>query len=200
MDLMFGSCFWPAVWTTLLMLFRGAAASHTEMPRMEWFNLSWSQVRHLLPPEAPLLHVGCGTSFWPEEMAADGLDAVHADVSVALVADLRRQRPELRFEAADARALPFTGGEFGVVVEKGMLDALLRTSPAEAAAAAAELRRALRPGGALLSFTALGAALRDAEVLSEASCASQVFKELLPTAGDGPWRAQVGAHICIKAS
>uniref|UniRef100_A0A7S4V6L2 Methyltransferase type 11 domain-containing protein n=1 Tax=Alexandrium monilatum TaxID=311494 RepID=A0A7S4V6L2_9DINO len=165
-------------------------------PAHEWYNVSWPQVRHLFDAEASLLHVGCGTSSWPAAMAAEGREAVHLDGSAALVAELRRRQPELRFEVADAKALPFDDNSFDAVAEKGLLDALLLTSLADATQAALEMYRVLRPGGSLVSLTAYGGPGEEGPVLGAAPWATQVYADVLPTeSGHGP----VGAYVCTKS-
>mmetsp|Transcript_47991 Transcript_47991/g.96791 ORF Transcript_47991/g.96791 Transcript_47991/m.96791 type:complete len:140 (+) Transcript_47991:185-604(+) len=130
-------------------------------------------------------------------MAEEGFEAVHLDGSPALVEELRRRRPALRFELADARALPFGDGTFDAVAEKGLLDALLLSSLSDATQAAAEMHRVLRPGGSLVSLTAYAGPGEEGPVLGSVPWASQVFADVLPSeSGQGP----VGAYVCTKSA
>eukprot|EP00928_Gymnodinium_smaydae_P032719 TRINITY_DN23626_c0_g1_i2.p1 TRINITY_DN23626_c0_g1~~TRINITY_DN23626_c0_g1_i2.p1 ORF type:complete len:245 (+),score=62.74 TRINITY_DN23626_c0_g1_i2:85-819(+) len=182
-------------------------------PAFEWYGVPWARVRRLLPSSsatsvtgsvvAPLrvLHAGCGTSSWPEDMAIDNLDVVHLDHSAALVEELRRRHPGLRFEVADARALPFAAGSFDVVVEKGLLDALLFSGLSAATAAVEELNRVLRPGGTLISLTSLGGPGEQGPVLGATSWAQQDFVDLGivdDTSEAQATEAYAGAYVCTK--
>lgn len=89
-----------------------------------------------------VLDVACGPGFLTAAAAERGASAIGIDFSSAQVALAGRRYPELRFEVADAGALPFPDGSFDVVLSGfGMLHF------PDAGAAAAEARRVLAPGG-----------------------------------------------------
>jgi ubiquinone/menaquinone biosynthesis C-methylase UbiE len=89
-----------------------------------------------------VLDVACGPGFLAAAAAERGASTVGVDFSSAQVALARRRHSSLRFEVADAAALPFAAGSFDVVLSSfGMLHF------PNAAAAAAEARRVLAPGG-----------------------------------------------------
>jgi ubiquinone/menaquinone biosynthesis C-methylase UbiE len=101
---------------------------------------------------APVLEIGCGTGVltrvlagWPQVGEVVGVDAAPSLLARArqLAADLEN----VRFEEADARALPFEAGAFGGVV----FDSALSHIPAPERALA-EAARVLRPGGCLAAF------------------------------------------------
>ena len=102
-----------------------------------------------LRPGMRVLDVGSGTGNAALPAAAAGADVVATDVTPALLAvGERRARDRgltLRWEVADAQALPFADGEF---------DAVLSTIGAifapDHAATARELLRVCRPGGTVV--------------------------------------------------
>lgn len=94
-----------------------------------------------------LLDVACGTGEATALAAAQGAIAVGTDFSAAMLAQARRIHPALRFEQADAEALPFADAAFdAVVINFGVhhFPFPLR--------ALSEARRVLRPTGRL-AFT-----------------------------------------------
>jgi trans-aconitate methyltransferase len=97
----------------------------------------------LLQPEAGerILDLGCGTGQLTAQLAAAGANVLGVDLSEEMIAAARRQHPQLRFEIADARALPFDG-EFDSVFSNAALHWV-----EEAESAAAGIARALKPGG-----------------------------------------------------
>lgn len=104
------------------------------------------------PPHARVLEVGCGTGVltrvigrWPNVGEVVGVDPATSLLSKArtLAADL----PNIRFEEADGRSLPFDPQSFDIVV----FDSTLSHLP-QPERALAEARRVLRPGGWLATF------------------------------------------------
>jgi ubiquinone/menaquinone biosynthesis C-methylase UbiE len=105
-----------------------------------------------LPPAARVLDVACGTGVLTRALAR--LEAVESAVGVDLAPslverarELARDLPNVRYEQADARSLPFDGGSFDAVV----LDSALTHIPSPGQALA-EAFRVLRPGGRLGIF------------------------------------------------
>jgi SAM-dependent methyltransferase len=68
-----------------------------------------------------VLDVACGTGALVGAAAARGADPVGVDVSPDMVAFARARYPSLRFEVADAEALPFEDGSFEVAVAAFLL-------------------------------------------------------------------------------
>jgi ubiquinone/menaquinone biosynthesis C-methylase UbiE len=94
------------------------------------------------------LDVGCGTGFLALELAARGHRVSGIDFAPAMIAAARRKAAayglSVRFEEADAEALPFPAACFDLVVCRHLLWTLPHPQ-----AAIAEWIRVLRPGGRL---------------------------------------------------
>ncbi len=98
-----------------------------------------------------VLDAACGTGDLAFEAAARGGQVIGLDVTARMLG-LAKQRPEafqsgVRFVQGDMVALPFPDGSFAVVTTGYGL----RNVP-DLAAALAEIRRVLAPGGCLLSL------------------------------------------------
>ncbi len=91
--------------------------------------------------------LGCGPGQAAAYLHARGAEVVGVDLSEAMIAQARRLHPAIRFMQADMRTLPFADASLAGVVA---LYSLIHLPPIEIPAALLELRRALRPGGALL--------------------------------------------------
>jgi len=116
----------------------------------DWFDTPWREVSHLLPSNVgKVLHVGCGNSSWPQDMAAAKIDAVNTDKSAWLIKRMKRAHPSLQFEVVDAAAMPYQNHTFGAVVDKAMLDAIDEAPGNLSEKAVTEMYRVLRPGGVL---------------------------------------------------
>jgi ubiquinone/menaquinone biosynthesis C-methylase UbiE len=104
------------------------------------------------PPGAELLEVGCGTGVLTRVLAGIGAvgSVVGVDLAPSLVdraRELAAELPNARFEVADARALPFAGASFDVVI----FDSTLSHVP-EPERALTEAARVLRAGGVAAVF------------------------------------------------
>lgn len=106
----------------------------------------------VFPAGADVLEVGCGTGVLtrviagrPEVGAVVGVDVAASLLDKAR--ELAAHMPHVRFEEADARALPFAGESFDVAV----FDSTLSHVPAPERALA-EAFRVLRPDGILAAF------------------------------------------------
>ena len=101
-----------------------------------------------LKPGEHVLDVGSGPGFLADEMAqevgADGRVA-GVDPSESMLALAKRQTAAAEFQSGDALSLPFADETFDVVVSTQVLEYV-----EDVAAALAEARRVLRPGGRLL--------------------------------------------------
>jgi len=87
-------------------------------------------------PGETVLDVGCGPGALTAAAAARGASVTGVDLAPGMVAEARRRHPGLRFEEADAEALPFEDGSFDVA-----LGAFLVNHLPDAERAVAELRR-----------------------------------------------------------
>ncbi len=104
---------------------------------------------HLAPYEAALdridpprraLDVGTGTGAGVAAIKRrfPAADVTGVDLAPAMIAEARRAVPGVRFEVADAAALPFDDGSFDLVAQANMIPFF------------DELARVVAPGGALL--------------------------------------------------
>jgi trans-aconitate 2-methyltransferase len=102
-----------------------------------------SDVVSLLSPQPGerILDLGCGTGHLTAQIAESGAQVVGVDRSPDMIAAAREAYPNLKFEIADARNLPFRE-EFEAVFS----NATLHWVP-EAEEALRSIRRALGPGG-----------------------------------------------------
>mmetsp|Transcript_71957 Transcript_71957/g.164866 ORF Transcript_71957/g.164866 Transcript_71957/m.164866 type:complete len:113 (-) Transcript_71957:82-420(-) len=66
---------------------------------------------------------------------------------------MRLRHPTLSWVGMDARALPFGDGRLASVVEKGTMDAMLRSGEDDWLVMAREVLRVLQPGGTFLQVT-----------------------------------------------
>jgi SAM-dependent methyltransferase len=97
------------------------AAAWVEWARAPGHDSYWRFHRDLfleiLPsPSGRTLDLGCGEGRLARDLAALGHDVVGIDVVPAMVAAAREAAPEMELHVADAAALPFEDGSFGLVV------------------------------------------------------------------------------------
>lgn len=104
--------------------------------------------RLAVPPGSRLLDVGCGSGQLALMAAKDGLDVTGVDIASNLIERARaRAQAEglrVRFEEADAEALPFEDASFDVVVS--LIAAMFAPRPDFVAK---ELLRVCTPGGTI---------------------------------------------------
>jgi SAM-dependent methyltransferase len=101
-----------------------------------------------LPRDARVLDVGCGTGANGPVLAGGGRTAYGIDMSaVPLGLGGTGERGHAARLRGDARRLPFADASFDLVVALDVLEHILDDD-----AAARELRRVTRPGGALIAF------------------------------------------------
>jgi len=95
-------------------------------------------------PGERVLDVGCGTGHLTKKIAEAGANVVGVDASAAMIAEARRNFPDLQFEIADATAMHFAQS-FDAVFSNA---ALHWVRPPDAAVA--RMHEALQPGGRLV--------------------------------------------------
>ncbi len=102
-----------------------------------------SDVVSLLSPQPGerILDLGCGTGHLTAQIAESGAQVTGVDRSAEMIAAAREAYPNLKFEIADARDLPFDE-EFDAVFSNATLHWVL-----EAEGALRSIWRALRAGG-----------------------------------------------------
>ncbi|GLC33489.1 hypothetical protein PLESTB_000080400 [Pleodorina starrii] len=119
-------------------------------------------VRAFIKRTKSVLHVGCGNSNFQEGMAKDGYQVVNTDISEVVIEQMRAKHkhiPNLRYVVSDCRSMPeFLDCQFGSVIDKGTVDALLCSKDAanDIRSMFREISRVLIPGGVFLLVT-LGA-------------------------------------------
>jgi ubiquinone/menaquinone biosynthesis C-methylase UbiE len=113
---------------------------------------AWDRVLALvLPKGGPIdaLDIGCGTGFLSLEFAVRGHRVTGVDFAPAMLEAARAKAAAgghaIRYEAADAEALPFATASFDLAASRHLLWTLPHPQ-----AAIAEWIRVLRPGGRLL--------------------------------------------------
>jgi SAM-dependent methyltransferase len=99
-------------------------------------------------PGVKLLDLATGTGGVASSAAARGASVVGVDVSAPMLRVARELSPDIEFREADAHALPFSAGEFDVVV-----CALALSHFDEPSRAIREVLRVLREGGPFVAST-----------------------------------------------
>jgi SAM-dependent methyltransferase len=99
-----------------------------------------------LPPDAPVIEVGCGDGSFTLDLARHSSRVTGIDLSAGQIAENIRRFPGIRFQQHDvAEPFPFAEGEFEVAWCSEVLEHLF-----DPAFALREMHRILRPGGRLL--------------------------------------------------
>ncbi len=109
----------------------------------------WEHGRGVIDLLAPkpgerILDIGCGTGQLTAEIARSGATVTGVDSSTGMIAQARRNYPELRFELADVCSLSYDG-EFDAVFSNAALHWVKRADDAAGA-----MSRALKAGGRLV--------------------------------------------------
>lgn len=95
------------------------------------------------PRPLDILDAGCGSGYGADLLATEGGHHVTGfDLSLEAVSFATRRAPAARFARGTCAALPFRDGSFDLVVNVDNIEHV-----EDAAAAVAEMRRVLRPGG-----------------------------------------------------
>jgi trans-aconitate 2-methyltransferase len=92
-------------------------------------------------PGQRVLDLGCGTGHLTAQLAAAGAEVLGIDRSAEMIAQARRNHPQLRFQVADARDFSFPA-PFDAVLSNAVLHWI---RPPEQVVGC--VRRALKPGG-----------------------------------------------------
>lgn len=114
-----------------------------------------------------VLEVGSGVGgelAWLLELGARPEDLVGVDLLADRVAEARIEHPDLRFEVADGQRLEFPKAAFDLVLALTLFSSIL--DPVRRSAVAAEMRRLLRPGGAILWYDVRVGNPRNANLLA----------------------------------
>ena len=128
-----------------------ALIDHLARLRAPWDALARRVVRAVLakflpPSPAPVVEIGAGggalRDWLPPELAAH---TTHTEPSEPFVEALRARHHGARAVRAEASALPFATGEVGAVLALCVFDTVHDLAPVRD-----ELRRVLRPGGAVV--------------------------------------------------
>ena len=137
----------------------------------EWYLTARETLRHVLreatrrPVAGDCLHSGCGSSslscMLHETFSGGDGDAarvVNTDFSAPVIEAMRARCPGVFFQQEDARRMSFGRGAFGLIVDKGTLDAMSMTERAQQRQAVLdEYRRVLKDGvGTCLVFSLFG--------------------------------------------
>jgi trans-aconitate methyltransferase len=106
----------------------------------------WEKAKGVLGMLAPqpgerVLDLGCGTGHLTAQIAAKGVNVVGLDRSTEMIAEAKRNYPELLFEVADATGLSFDR-EFDAVFSNAALHWIVEPEKVVHGVA-----RALKPGG-----------------------------------------------------
>ncbi|HZU87731.1 MAG TPA: class I SAM-dependent methyltransferase [Stellaceae bacterium] len=102
-------------------------------------------------PDRSVLDLACGPGLVAAAAARRGALPIGVDFSAAMLAPARAAYPAIRFEEADAEALPFADGRFDAVVANFGVHHF-----PDPVRALTEIRRVLRPGGRI-AFTSWAA-------------------------------------------
>ncbi|HZZ20307.1 MAG TPA: class I SAM-dependent methyltransferase [Opitutaceae bacterium] len=99
-----------------------------------------------LPPDAPIIEVGCGDGSFTRDLSALSSSVTAIDISELQIEENARSMPAIRFRQHDvAEPFPFADGSFDVVWCSEVLEHLFNPL-----FAMQEMHRILKPGGRLL--------------------------------------------------
>jgi SAM-dependent methyltransferase len=98
-------------------------------------------------PPRPVADLGCGPGRLTAFLSDLGLDAFGVDLSPAMIAIARRERPDLSFDVGTMTGLGLADGTLGGIVA---WFSIIHTPPADLPGFLAEFHRLLAPGGQVL--------------------------------------------------
>jgi SAM-dependent methyltransferase len=133
---------------------RGSLHARFGTNHYPWFRWVFDQALSVAPANADILEVGAGPAgLWRENLdrLPAGWRVTLTDLSAGMVAEQRAalsDQPAFRHAVADVEALPFADSSYDLVIANHMLYHV-----PDRPRAIAELRRVLRPGGALVAAT-----------------------------------------------
>lgn len=108
----------------------------------------WPIIETSAPPQASILEAGGGSGRWMKFLSDRGYRMTGTELSTSDVARFRAAYPEIRYDIADIRALPYANASFDAVLSLGVFEHII-DGPGTAAG---EMARVLKPGG-LAFFT-----------------------------------------------
>jgi SAM-dependent methyltransferase len=128
------------------------AANFARSRRLGWWRelrlRRWYETRLLrrhLPPGGRVLDAGCGPGEWVILLRNLGFDAEGLDYSPELVARLRQEYPDLRWNSGDIRQMPYPDDSFDGIISWGVIE----HDEAGPQLALREFFRVTRPGGVI---------------------------------------------------
>ena len=142
-------------------------------------------------PGTRVLDVACGTGIVARRAAARGATVVGVDLNPGMLDVARSAEPGIEWIEADATALPPADDAFDMVICQQGLQFM-----ADPAAAVAEMRRVLAPGGRLT--ISLWRPCEVYEILAGLLDAENAAFMRSPFAGGAELRALVGGHVRIE--
>jgi len=133
--------YYETYWTTGKNTFSGDKQGYAENFR-RWMQAELGD----LPPNSPILEVGCGDASFTKELARYSPDVTAIDISAAQIAENNQRFAGIKFLQHDvAEPFPFADATFEVVWCSEVLEHLF-----DPAFALREMHRIMKPGGRLL--------------------------------------------------
>lgn len=159
---------------------RGALHARYGTNSYPWFRWVFDQIVAVAPASARILEVGAGPGgLWRENLdrLPDSWRITLTDLSEGMVGEQRAAlvHDAFDFTVADVEALPFADSAFDLAIANHMLYHV-----PDRAKALGELRRVLRPGGALIAATNGDDNMRELDDL---------VRSVAPEAAAGVWKA-----------
>lgn len=103
--------------------------------------------------EGVICDLGCGPGQVARYLKDRGAEVIGVDFSAAMIKQARLRNPDIKFVCADMRALPVKDAAWGGIAA---FYSIIHTPRPQIPALLLELKRVLRPGGALLLAYHLG--------------------------------------------
>lgn len=151
-----------------------------------------------LTGDEAVLDVGTGPGDFPGRLRAEGHRGriVGVDFSAGMVARAAEKYPDVEFQQGDAAALPFADASFDVVTARHMLYHV-----PDVAAALAEFRRVLKPGGRFLAVTNASGYMAELwEAVAEAGQVEPAVNALLDSKAGSAVFSEVQGEGLVRAA
>lgn len=103
----------------------------------------WSEIQQRIAPGAAILEAGAGSGRWMKFLSDHGYQLRGSELSEADVMRFRQTYPQIPYDIADIRDLPYPDNSFDAVLSLGVFEHLI-DGPGSASA---EMARVLRPDG-----------------------------------------------------